>query len=131
MNQIFALRRILSTQPRASRRHKDLLKSHREGSALVEMAVVVPLMLTLITGMASFGRGQSRGPRGRALVGRESGQALVTCVLSMTFLMSAMALALDLGYMQYQQVQLQTAADSAALAAGLELGNCAIRFVPI
>jgi uncharacterized membrane protein len=49
----------------------------------------------------------------------------------MTFLMSAMALALDLGYMQYQQVQLQTAADSAALAAGLELGNCAIRFVPI
>ena len=63
MNQIFALRRILSTQPRASRRHKDLLKSHREGSALVEMAVVVPLMLTLITGMASFGRGQSRGPR--------------------------------------------------------------------
>jgi uncharacterized membrane protein len=88
-------------------------------------------MLTLITGKASFGRGQSRGPRGRALVGRENGQALVISVLSMTFLMSAMELAPDLGYMRYQQVQLQTAADSAALAEGLELGKCAIRFVAI
>jgi hypothetical protein len=38
--------------------------------------------------------------------------------------MGAMALAVDVGNIHYQQVKLQTAADSAALAAGLELGNC-------
>jgi Flp pilus assembly protein TadG len=32
-----------------------VLNSYSEGSALVEMALVVPLMLVLITGMASFG----------------------------------------------------------------------------
>lgn len=68
-------------------------------------------------------RGRCRQLSG--VLGDDGGQALVICVLSMTFLMSAMALALDVGYMQYQQVQLQTAADSAALAAGLEIGNCA------
>ena len=36
-------------------RLKDLLTSHNEGGALVETALVVPIMLTLITGMASFG----------------------------------------------------------------------------
>ena len=55
MNQIFALRKFLSARPLVSRRIKNLLTSHSEGGALVEMALVVPLMLTLITGMASFG----------------------------------------------------------------------------
>lgn len=54
MNQTFALRNILSTQPRILRRLKHFLNSDSEGGALVEMALVAPLMLTLITGMASF-----------------------------------------------------------------------------
>jgi Flp pilus assembly protein TadG len=32
-----------------------LLNSHNEGGALVEMALVVPMMMMIITGMASFG----------------------------------------------------------------------------
>jgi len=54
----------------------------------------------------------------------ESGQTLVVVALSLTLLMGAMALVVDVGFVRYQQRQLQTAADSAALAAGLELGNC-------
>jgi Flp pilus assembly protein TadG len=46
---------ILSGRTWAGRRLKDLLTSRSEGGALVEMALVVPIMLTLITGMASFG----------------------------------------------------------------------------
>jgi hypothetical protein len=41
MNQIFALQRIRSTQPRAFRGLKDLVNSQSEGSALVEMTEVV------------------------------------------------------------------------------------------
>ena len=44
MNQIFALRKFLSARPHVSRRIKNLLTSHSEGGALVEMALVVPLM---------------------------------------------------------------------------------------
>lgn len=54
----------------------------------------------------------------------ESGQALVLAVVCVPVLLGAMALAVDVGYVHYRQIQLQTAADSAALAAGLELGNC-------
>jgi Flp pilus assembly protein TadG len=54
----------------------------------------------------------------------ESGQVLVLAALCLTVLLGVMALAIDVGYMHYRQVQLQTAADSAAIAAGLELGNC-------
>jgi hypothetical protein len=54
----------------------------------------------------------------------ESGQALVFSALCMSTLMGAMALAIDVGNIQFRQMQLQTAADSAAIAAGLELGNC-------
>ena len=54
----------------------------------------------------------------------ESGQALVLGAISMVLLMAAMALAVDVGYLHYRQAQLQTAADSAALAAGLEISNC-------
>lgn len=58
------------------------------------------------------------------IVRDENGQALVLAAVCMTALMGAMALAVDVGYMHYKQSQLQTAADSAAIAAGLELGNC-------
>ncbi|MGH9607346.1 MAG: pilus assembly protein TadG-related protein [Terracidiphilus sp.] len=54
----------------------------------------------------------------------EDGQALALAAISLTALMGVMALAIDVGYMEYQKVQLQTAADSAAIAAGLEIGNC-------
>lgn len=54
----------------------------------------------------------------------ESGQVLMLGTISMAMLLGTMALAIDVGYMHYRQAQLQTAADSAAIAAGLELGNC-------
>jgi Flp pilus assembly protein TadG len=54
----------------------------------------------------------------------ESGQALIITALCMNLVIAGMALAIDVGYLHYQQSQLQTAADSAAIAAGLELGNC-------
>lgn len=43
------------SRQRAAHLLKKLLNSRSEGGALVETALVVPLMLTLITGMASFG----------------------------------------------------------------------------
>ena len=49
------VRRILSKKPCAARLLRSLLTARNEGGALVETAVVVPVMLTLITGMASFG----------------------------------------------------------------------------
>ncbi len=54
----------------------------------------------------------------------ESGQALVLGVICMALLMGGMALAVDVGYVHYRQVQLQTAADAAAISAGLEISNC-------
>ena len=53
----------------------------------------------------------------------ESGQALVLTALAFTGIMGGMALAVDVGYLHYEQRLLQTAADSAAIAAGLELGT--------
>jgi Flp pilus assembly protein TadG len=60
----------------------------------------------------------------RKIVADQSGQALVLGGLCMSALMSVMALGVDVGYVHYKQRQLQTAADSAAIAAGLELGAC-------
>jgi len=54
----------------------------------------------------------------------ESGQTLVVVALCLTLLMGVMALVVDVGFVRYQQRQLQTAADAAAIAAGLELGDC-------
>lgn len=54
----------------------------------------------------------------------ENGQALVLTVLCLTVLLGMMAMGIDVGFMRYQQTQLQTAADAAAIAAGLEIGNC-------
>ena len=58
------------------------------------------------------------------LLGDDSGQALVLTAVFMTMLMGVMSLAIDVGYAHYRERQLQTAADAAALAAALELGNC-------
>jgi hypothetical protein len=49
---------------------------------------------------------------------------MALAAISMPVIMGAMALACDVGYIHYRQCQLQTAADAAAIAAGLELGNC-------
>ena len=59
-----------------------------------------------------------------AILCGEDGQAVILAALCLTMLMGGMALAVDVGYLHYRQRQLQTAADSAAIAAGLELGNC-------
>ena len=63
-----------------------------------------------------------------SLVGRiaseESGQALVLGAICLTVLLGMLALVIDIGFIHYKQTQLQTAADSAALAAGLEISNC-------
>ena len=69
-------------------------------------------------------RGVARSGSARGLLRCESGQVLALTALSMTALMGAMALAIDVGQLHYRQCLLQTAADSAAIAAGLELGNC-------
>jgi Flp pilus assembly protein TadG len=65
----------------------------------------------------------------RGLVSRfvreESGQVFALATVTLTMLLGVLALAIDVGYFQYRQRQLQTAADSAAIAAGLELGSCA------
>ncbi len=60
----------------------------------------------------------------RILTG-QSGQTLVLVALTLTVLMGGLALVTDIGMLRFQQRKLQTAADAAAIAAGLELGNCA------
>lgn len=52
---VVILRGILAAKKLGARRMKARLGAQDEGGALVETALVVPLMLTLITGMASFG----------------------------------------------------------------------------
>jgi Flp pilus assembly protein TadG len=62
--------------------------------------------------------------RFRRIIADQSGQATVLNAICLFTIMGLMALAVDVGYFQYRQRQLQTAADSAAIAAGLEIGNC-------
>ena len=62
--------------------------------------------------------------RCRRVVTEESGQAAVLAVICLFMVMGVMALAVDVGNLHYRQNQLETAADSAAIAAGLEIGNC-------
>jgi len=52
---IHTFRRISSKKQSAACRLRGLFTSQTDGGALVEMALVVPVMLNLITGMASFG----------------------------------------------------------------------------
>ncbi len=54
----------------------------------------------------------------------QSGQTLVFAALSMVVLISFLGLAIDVGHLRYARRQLQTAADAAALAAGLEIRVC-------
>lgn len=84
-------------------------RSNRELSAAIARA---------ISKLAGSGRCTSE------LLGNESGQALILAALWLSVLMGTMALAADVGYLHYRQAQLQTAADSAAIAAGLEIGKC-------
>ena len=54
----------------------------------------------------------------------ESGNILVLTALSLTVLMSFLALAIDAGNLYYTQRRLQTLADSAAMAGALEVSAC-------
>jgi Flp pilus assembly protein TadG len=54
----------------------------------------------------------------------ESGAMTILATLSFGILLSGLAMAIDVGNMDFRQRQLQTAADSAAIAAGLEISNC-------
>jgi hypothetical protein len=74
--------------------------------------------------------GRKRGPqkRGESVKnGGRRGQVLPLVGLFLTMLLGAAALAVDVGYLQYQQRTEQTAADSAAVAGASELqyGNAA------
>jgi Flp pilus assembly protein TadG len=54
----------------------------------------------------------------------QSGQTLVFAALGMVVLISFLGLAIDVGHLRYARRHLQTAADAAALAAGLEIRVC-------
>jgi Flp pilus assembly protein TadG len=79
-------------------------------------------------GLCAVGRRDTQMFYGRTgaagILGDESGQAVVMAAMGLSLLMGGMALAIDVGNVHYRQRQLQTAADSAAIAAGLEIGNC-------
>jgi Flp pilus assembly protein TadG len=54
----------------------------------------------------------------------DSGQTLVVVALCMGVIMGFLGLAIDVGRLRYDQRNLQTAADAAAVAAGLEIRIC-------
>ncbi|HYB91565.1 MAG TPA: pilus assembly protein TadG-related protein [Candidatus Binataceae bacterium] len=64
---------------------------------------------------------QSSGQNPGSVAGRQSGQVLILIVVALVVLMGAIALSADIGYLQYQRNIMQTAADSAAIAAAQEL----------
>jgi Flp pilus assembly protein TadG len=53
----------------------------------------------------------------------EAGQVLVLAAVALTVLMLAAGLGIDMGYLRYQRRRMQTAADSAAIAAATQLGG--------
>ncbi len=55
----------------------------------------------------------------------EQGQASILIAVCMVFVIGIAGLAVDVGHLRYSKRQLQTLADSAALAAAAELGQCA------
>jgi uncharacterized membrane protein len=63
-------------------------------------------------------------PKAGRVISGEEGNILVLTALSLPFLLGFVGLAIDVGFMHFRQAQLQTAADAAAIAAGLEIGNC-------
>ena len=60
----------------------------------------------------------------RELLKGERGTILTMTALSLTLLTSFLALAIDVGHLYYTQRQLQTLADSAAMAGALEASTC-------
>lgn len=54
----------------------------------------------------------------------ESGQALVVGVVSLIAVLPCVGLAIDVGQIRYEQQQMQSAVDAAALAGAIEIGNC-------
>ncbi len=65
-----------------------------------------------------------RWRRATLLLKDRSGQSLVLIALSMTVILGMLGLAIDIGKLRYSKLQLQTAADAAALAAALEIPVC-------
>ena len=53
---------------------------------------------------------------------RQAGQALVAATFGLVALLGATGLAIDMGYLRYQKLLQQSAADSAALAGAAEIG---------
>jgi Flp pilus assembly protein TadG len=60
----------------------------------------------------------------RGILRDESGQAAAFAAVCLIVIMSAMALAIDVGHLRFKQQQLQTVADAAALAGALEIQTC-------
>lgn len=58
------------------------------------------------------------------LVRGEGAQALIMTAMAFTVVMGGTGVCVDVGYLHYEQRLLQTAADAAAIAAGMELGSC-------
>ncbi len=61
----------------------------------------------------------------RAFASADSGQATVLVAVCMIVLLLFLGLVLDVGSMRMSKVRLQSAADAAAIAAGLEISQCA------
>jgi Flp pilus assembly protein TadG len=57
-------------------------------------------------------------------IAEESAQTIVVAAICLMALIGFVGLAIDVGHLRYEQRRLQIAADSAALAAGLELQTC-------
>jgi len=57
----------------------------------------------------------------RRPAGSQSGQVVILIVVALVVIMASIALSADVGYLQYQRNIMQTAADSAAVAAAQEL----------
>lgn len=58
------------------------------------------------------------------ILSEERGNILILAALSMTMLLSFMAMAIDVGNLYYTQRKLQTLADAAAMAGALEVDTC-------
>jgi 4-amino-4-deoxy-L-arabinose transferase-like glycosyltransferase len=60
----------------------------------------------------------------RRFIANQSGQASILAALSLVSLIAFLGLAIDVGHLRAERRHLQTAADAAALAAGLEFQTC-------
>jgi Flp pilus assembly protein TadG len=74
---------------------------------------------------SAFGKTATAGGRPMKILSEERGNILILAALSMTMLLSFMAMAIDVGNLYYTQRKLQTLADAAAMAGALEIDTCA------